>query len=288
MSDSGGGRELSQVEKVSQIRHQNLARTVTASNLFYSKGLVEFARYVSPDTLFAFDLDGTLAPIVADNSKARVDEAVRNTLRRLVKLANVTVITGRSRKDALAMLGFEPQLVIGNHGAELHEDHRSWSFVENCLVWRHQLHDALFYEPGIEIELKGESIALHYRNTEDHENALSMIQAALDKLAPVPRVIMDKYVVNLLPMEAFTKGEALVAAMGELEAKRVIYFGDDITVLTLKGVDVFGIHIGAKDPTTMAFYLNSQSEMLGLLNSMVGILESQLMRSPAFNSSTMD
>ena len=209
MSDSEGGRDSWQAEKAPQIWHQNLARTVTASNLFYSKGLVEFARYVSPDTLFVFDLDGTLAPIATDNSDTRVDEAVRNTLQRLVKLADVAVITGRSRKETLAMLGFEPQLVIGNHGAEL-------------------------------------------------------------------------------PMEACTKGEALVAAMGELGAKRLIYFGDDITVLTLEGVDVFGIHIGAKDPTTVAFYLNSQSEMLGLLNSMVGILEPKLMSMPWFIGSAMD
>ena len=98
----------------------------------------------------------------------------------------------------------------------------------------------------------------------------------------------DKYVVNLLPKEASTKVEALVAAMRELGAKRLIYFGDDITVLTLEGVDVFGIHLGAKEPTTVAFYLNSQSEMLGLLNSMVGILEPQPMRMSGLISSAMD
>jgi len=82
----------------------------------------------------------------------------------------------------------------------------------------------------------------------------------------------------LLPMEALSKGEALVAAMDRFGLKRAIYFGDDITdeeVFKLGCVDVLGVHIGKDNHTTAAYYLNRQSELFALLNSMVLMLEVQ-------------
>jgi trehalose 6-phosphate phosphatase len=251
---------------------------VTPTYLFSSKGLKALAGYVAPDTLFAFDLDGTLAPIVEDYSSARVAEPVRATLKRLVKLAKVTVITGRSRLDALTILGFEPHLLIGNHGAEwpAHQSGTNWQFVGSCHKWRDQLHEMIRYEQGVEIEFKGESVSLHYRKAIDTESALAQIDAAISKLEPVPNRIGGKYVVNLLPMKAPTKGEALIAAMNQFGLERAIFIGDDVTdeaVFLLKDVDVFGIHVGNDGQTAAPYYLKKQSALLGLLNSIVGILE---------------
>lgn len=249
------------------------------TNLFKSDGLTTLARYVTPDTLFAFDLDGTLAPIVENYSAAKVDEPVRTTLQRLDNLANVAVITGRARKDALHVLGFEPRLLVGNHGAEwpLHGDSRNWNQIRLCLKWRELLYESLGHLQGIEIEIKGESIALHYRKIEDQDSALSYINTAIQMLDPQPRIIGGIFVVNLLPPDALTKGNALLAAMDRFGSERAIYFGDDVTdedVFQLQNVDLFGIHIGKDSKTSAPYYLNSQSELLGLLNSMVGILES--------------
>jgi trehalose 6-phosphate phosphatase len=77
-------------------------------------------------------------------------------------------------------------------------------------------------------------------------------------------------------VNALTKGDALVAAMEMFGLKRAIFFGDDVTdeeVFKLKNVDVLGIHIGKDDKTAAPYYLKKQSALLGLLNSMVGILE---------------
>jgi trehalose 6-phosphate phosphatase len=251
---------------------------VTAPYLFASEGLVALTRYVAPDTLFAFDLDGTLAPIVAEYTEAKVAEPIRTTLQRLVKLAKVVVITGRARKDALAILGFEPHLIVGNHGAEWppHERSRNWQVVERCLKWREQLARALACEQGVEVEYKVESLSLHYRKAHDPEKVLSLINSAIEELVPRPRIIGGKYVLNLLPMEAPTKGEALVAAMDRFGLKRAIFFGDDVTdeeVFRLENADIFGIHIGEDDQTAASYHLCDQSEMPGLLNSMVGVLE---------------
>lgn len=250
------------------------------SNLFKSEGLATLARYVAPDTLFAFDLDGTLAPIVADYTAAKIDEPMRITLERLVQLVPVAVITGRSRHDARAILGFEPQLLVGNHGAEwpTHNGSGNALLASDCRRWRDHLQELLAAVPGVEIEFKGESISLHYRNAVDQEQALATIDAALGKLIPAPRRIGGKLVVNLLPMDAATKGEALETAMKQFGAARAIFFGDDETdeqVFQLTTVDLFGVHIGTDRETAAPYNLNSQSELLGLLNSLVGILETR-------------
>lgn len=247
-------------------------------NLFQSKGLVELTRYLAPDTLFAFDLDGTLAPLVDDPARARVPDPLREVLGRLTNLIKVSVITGRSRNDALQILGVEPHLLIGNHGAEWppREGDRDWHQISQCLKWRSRLADDLFYLPGVEIEHKGETLSIHYRKAPDREQALRVVHAALAQLEPAPRVIGGKCVVNLLPKEAATKGEALVAAMAKLGTPRAVYFGDDLTdeeVFRQQGIDLFGIHIGAGDETAAPYHLNAQSDVLGLLHSMAGIME---------------
>ncbi|HBG04726.1 MAG: trehalose-phosphatase [Geobacteraceae bacterium GWC2_58_44] len=248
--------------------------------LFHSQGLATLARYVAPDTLFSFDLDGTLAPIVEERAAARIAKPVRGALQRLAGLAKVAVITGRSRKDALSILGFEPHLVIGNHGAEWPADkeNRNWQLVEHCLTWRDRLQGSLSEVQGVEIEFKGESISLHYRKAQDPDLALSLIHAAIDRLEPAPRRFGGKYVVNVIPVGAFGKGDALAAAMELFGSARAVYFGDDETdeeVFRLQRDEVFGVHVGRDDQSAATCYLNRQSEMLGLLNSIVGTLESQ-------------
>lgn len=251
---------------------------MTAAHLLTSDGLVALTGFVTPATLFAFDLDGTLAPIVEDYASAVVDEPVRIVLQRLSGLAKVAVITGRSTKDALHILGFTPHLVIGNHGAEWPDEfrHASSQFTHYCIAWQQRLDSLLTDVDGIEIEFKGESLSLHYRKAVDQDKALARIDAAIALLEPSPKRIGGKCVVNLVPMDAYTKGEALMAAMERFGAEQAIYFGDDETdeeVFRLRNVDIFGIHIGNSGQTAASYYLGKQSELLGLLNSMVGMLE---------------
>lgn len=105
----------------------------------------------------------------------------------------------------------------------------------------------LFYEQGVEIEFKGESLSLHYRKACDQQRALAQIAAAIQSLESPPGRIDGKSVVNVIPIEAFSKGEALVAAMDRCGSQRAVYFGDDINdeeVFKVTNVNVFGIRIG--------------------------------------------
>jgi trehalose 6-phosphate phosphatase len=246
-------------------------------NLLHPKGLGELARYVAPQTLFAFDLDGTLAPIAVHAWEVKLDPALRASLKRLDDLANVCVLTGRSRQDALSILGMDLRLVIGNHGCEWPPEilSRNRNFIETSMAWRDRLRSELSDEPGVEIEYKGETLALHYSKARG-TSALDRIEGAVKHLVPAPRVIGGKFVMNLLPMDAETKGKALVEAMTMVGATRALYFGDDLTdeeVFKLGKVDLFGVHIGRETWTAASYYLDDQSEVEGVLKSMEEMLE---------------
>lgn len=247
---------------------------MTASYLFSSDGLIALARYVKPDTLFAFDLDIALLPITGEH----VAEPVKVTLQRLMNVAKVTVITGRARNDALTILGFAPHLLIGNQGAEWpsQKNARNWRQVIICLKWRERLYDRLVDVQGAEIEFKGESVSLHFRNAADPEKAISLINAAIEELEPRPRRFDGTFIINLLPDEALTKEEALLSTMKHFESKRAIIFGydeSDEEIFRSRRADIFGIHFGEDSRAAASYCLSTQSEMLGLLNSMVGMLE---------------
>ena len=104
------------------------------SNILTSSGLSALADFITPDTLFAFDLDGTLAPIVDEHTAAKVVEPVRAVMKRLIGMARVAVITGRSRKDAQQILGVEPQLLIGNHAAPNGRTDRFSAICASCFA----------------------------------------------------------------------------------------------------------------------------------------------------------
>ncbi len=250
---------------------------MTASNLLTSNGFAALAAYSAPDTLFAFDLDGTLAPIVDDHSSARVSEPVREALKRLAGLAKVAVVTGRSRIDARAILGFDPYLLIGNHGAEWPNGSfpRNMQHVYCCASWRKNMQELLGRVQGVEIEFKGESLSLHYRKARDRKYALAQIQSAIETLVPSPNVIGGKCVINLLPRDALTKGDALLTAMERTGSTRVIYFGDDETdeiVFRMNRAEIFGVHVGRDAGTSAPYYLDSQTDIQVVLDCIANCL----------------
>jgi trehalose 6-phosphate phosphatase len=75
-------------------------------HLFSEEGLAAPESFIDRETLFAFDLDGTLVPIVANPEDIRVPDGIRNALVRLTESA--TVITGRSCDDAFPRSDFPP------------------------------------------------------------------------------------------------------------------------------------------------------------------------------------
>ncbi|MDD2582649.1 MAG: trehalose-phosphatase, partial [Desulfuromonadaceae bacterium] len=228
----------------------------------------------------AFDLDGTLAPIVADPAGIAIPDEVRRSMIQLNSMAPVAVITGRSRADALNHLGFIPHCLVGNHGAEglPGEDAVDQGFVRLCQGWKEQLAALLPDMPtrGISLEDKGATIALHYRHAPDTVKARGDIQDAIACLMPAPRVVSGIFVENITPQDAPHKGAAVEILMGHLGCGRAIFVGDDVTdedVFRLVNPSILGIRVGRYEESGAGYYLQGQFEMIRLLQKMIALHE---------------
>jgi trehalose 6-phosphate phosphatase len=170
------------------------------------------------------DVDGALAPIVPRPEDARVPPETQSELRRLHgRYALVACISGRAGKDALRVVGVPELVYVGNHGLELDAE---------ASAWEARLHGFLAETDWPEIEDKGLSAALHYRNAPDESKA----RAAAKEIASRARdagfeARFGRKVLEVLPPLAANKGTAVQRLLEQHGLERALYAGDDTTDL---------------------------------------------------------
>nr|MCW2728500.1 otsB [Aeromicrobium sp.] len=191
-------------------------------------------------TLLAVDFDGTLAHIVDDPTQAFAHPDSVDALARLgAVLGGIAIITGRPVRQALDLGGFEgraglERLVIhGHYGAE------HWSAVDGVITETERtstIHDLAARMPAwldehgvpdVRIEDKGLAIALHTRGVDP---------GALDALADPVAALAAELGLGLEPGKQVIelrspgtdKGDSLRSLAHELEARQVIFAGDDL------------------------------------------------------------
>jgi trehalose 6-phosphate phosphatase len=240
-------------------------------------GLAGISTWAKGKILFAFDIDGTLAPIAERPWDARVPDEVQQGLATLASRSAVAIVTGRSVNDARPMLGFTPLYLIGNHGAEGVPgfERATASFVRICHGWLDELSgdDEPWRElAGVALEDKGCSLAFHYRHATDRKHAQRLLERRSRRLDPEPSLLDGKYVINLVPPGAPDKGDALGALLVHSRCERAVYVGDDISdeaVFRLRSPLVLGVRV-ERDPSSAAeLYLRDQGEIPRLLGRLV-------------------
>jgi trehalose 6-phosphate phosphatase len=249
-----------------------------------AKELFEYGRQrldqiVKPGTLCAFDFDGTLSPIVDQPDQARLSpEAVRRLVT-LSGLAPVAVITGRSLADIGPRLQFQPDFLVGNHGMEgLWADlPRAERCRELCRGWHASLSQALQsrtdIDPKVWIENKEYSLSVHFRSVDDPVRTEQQLAALFARMTPLPRIVGGKLVANLVAPGASDKGAALEHLIKVSAAPSAIYVGDDVTdedVFKLARGDLLSVRIEPAPGSAAPFYLDSQSDILRLLDELIG------------------
>jgi trehalose 6-phosphate phosphatase len=239
----------------------------------------ELLAYATGRTLYAFDFDGTLAPIVADPKRAALRAPTRRLLGRLAALRPCAVISGRSLADLRPRLAdLEVRLLVGNHGAEWHDEPLEPLVRAPVAAWRDHLHQHLGDVDGVVVEDKGSSLAVHYRGARDRAHAERRVHAASRGL-PKVRLVPGKCVLNLVPAQAPHKGEALIDACRRLRCASAIFVGDDVTdedVFQMKvprGLRVLGVRVGKSASSRAKFYVRGQAEMDELLKVLLGRTE---------------
>lgn len=227
------------------------------------------AQFAWSHVLLAFDFDGTLAPIVADRDAARMRSSTRKLFDRVCRLYPCAVISGRSRDDVASRLkGLPVKFIMGNHGLEPGE-HMS-TFEGQTATVLPTIEEALASFQGVDVEDKRFSLAVHYRRSRRKRDARKAIYEAVARL-PIPmRTIPGKLVVNVLPVKAPHKGDALLRLRAEEEADTAIYVGDDATDEDVFEIDqpgrLMSVRIGRANSSSAAYYVRSQWEIDAFLS----------------------
>jgi trehalose 6-phosphate phosphatase len=229
----------------------------------------------SQPLLYAFDFDGTLAPISHDRHAVAVSDSTLQSLGALSKRAPCAIVTGRALSDvAMRINGYVPHL-IGNHGIEspLTAPSVLIEAERTCATWKQQLQSSLpLTSLGAEIEDKRYSLTVHFRGAQNPADVGMAALAALRQLRPAAQLIEGKYAINVLPPGQSGKGFATLALMKHLGRTGLFYIGDeetDETVFSLGKIVTMGVRVGRMDGSRAGFYLHGQAEVEGLLRLLV-------------------
>lgn len=227
--------------------------------------------------LAAFDFDGTLAPIAVRPELVVTPPGARAALERLRGLCPTAIISGRARDDVRERVGVEVDYVLGNHGIEgLPGAERE---MAECIAvshgWMLQFRRgavAGLQDPGIHVEDKQLSLAVHYRQARDTNAARNDLPSRLQALDPPPRIVTGKYVFNLLPPSSVDKGTALLRLMELTQAEAAIYVGDDDTdedVFALHDAALISVRVGHSEQSRAQFYLRAPQEIPRLVDLII-------------------
>jgi len=221
--------------------------------------------------LLVFDFDGTLAPIVDRPADAAMPEPTRALLRVASLLYPCAVVSGRSRADLARRVEGVPLLaVVGNHGAEPGFGPVDRSPHVVVTAWGRSLRAALADVPGIEIEDKGLSIAIHYRRAAHRDDARRRVMAAVEAL-PGGRMFGGHAVVNVAPADAPDKGDAVAEILHRIGWRSALYVGDDVTdedAFVADGVSV-SVRVGRTDASAAGWCLPAQADVDALLAALI-------------------
>lgn len=206
------------------------------------------------DIGLVLDFDGTLIDIANHPDEVFVPDDLPHLLMNLYQYyhGSVAILTGRKASSIQTRLPALPCLIVGQHGAEFPASSQTYldrhimqNFYRDTLLWEKQF-------PGLYIEMKGFSIAYHYRANLAIVAELEIaLKALLDKNEYSNFLTMTKgRAVLEITFKGIDKGSTIsaIANTAPFLGKRLIYAGDDEpdkkAILHVKNRGGIGIWIG--------------------------------------------
>jgi trehalose 6-phosphate phosphatase len=197
---------------------------------------------VSPASdAFLFDLDGTLIDIAPTPGAVVIPAGLPDVLSSIRQRASgaLAVISGRPVRDIDRLLPGLGLAAAGDHGASIRMPgehapsghavpHASLVALEE--VWD-RVSDWAKARPGILLERKAWSVALHYRNRPDLAEPASRLTVQLAQEMTPAIVRQPGGMVEELRIAGPDKGDALRTIMQSalFQGRRPFFFGDDLT-----------------------------------------------------------
>ena len=184
------------------------------------------------------DVDGTLSEIVPAYDEASVSPRIVARLERLCGLLPAVVaVSGRPALQARNMVGVDGMIYYGAHGLERWEKGQVCTLLEQAdevrrlmTEVRRGLTTELAGLPGVGLEDKGHTLAVHFRQAQVPEETGEQVLAAAQRWAG-PRGLAvrgGRMVVEVRP-PGVTKGSAVQEVVQRFGLQAGIVLGDDET-----------------------------------------------------------
>ncbi|HET8844224.1 MAG TPA: trehalose-phosphatase [Ktedonobacteraceae bacterium] len=206
--------------------------------------MIDLQEVLTPQPVgLAFDIDGTLSPIVPTPDQARLFPGVAELLSEARKYAHIAILTGRAIESGAALVNVEGLIYIGTHGVEWSQGlpaHNQIQIAPEALSSMEPARQLLDYAeqklghiPGVLIERKRIGGALHYRLAENAEQTRQLLLETLQEPARQHnlRLSEGKRVLEIKPAAIIHKGLALRRFVEQFGLKSIIFAGDDRTDL---------------------------------------------------------
>lgn len=227
----------------------------------------------TPRLLVTSDFDGTMAPIVNNPADARPLPAAAEALVALSELPDTTaaLISGRALAVLRELSGMPDTVtLVGSHGAEF--DTGFVREIDTALLATMvaTLRAIAGTRPGVTVETKPASVALHVRNAsaEDGEAALAAARAAAQSWPA--HVTAGKAVLEFAVIVT-DKGEAVDTLRARHHATATVFLGDDVTdefAFKRLGDTDIGVKVGPGD-TLARFRVPAPEDVAEILCTLV-------------------
>ncbi len=234
-----------------------------------------------PDrTAFFLDFDGTLADFNDDPSAVFLPERERRSLAALAQStqAAVAVISGRAMADIDRMLAPLKLPVAGVHGLERRgADGEIFHIAvdEQALAAaRERLQALVRVHPGLLVEEKPGSLALHFRRRPELEARCLEVTRTIANEQEGLQILRGKMVIEFKAGRA-TKADAIDAFMEEdaFRGRQPFFAGDDATdedvFVMMPGLDGISVKVGS-GPTAAAYRAKDIDEFRDWLSEIAG------------------
>lgn len=230
------------------------------------------------------DFDGTLVGFKRNPKEVRLGDAERRLLERLSQRPRVRLvfISGRRRANLKKQVAVRRAEYLGLHGFESRAGRRL-SVVSRQSLDRIQaaVNPKIHEFPGIWLDDKRSSLALHYRGADAGlaAKARAAVMQALSQEQSL-RLLRGKKILEVLPPEIEGKGAAVLLALRRLgDGVLPVYFGDDATdemaFAALRelgrdgGPDPVTVHVGNGNHTAAKYYVSTPGEVKICLERLV-------------------
>jgi trehalose 6-phosphate phosphatase len=197
----------------------------------------DFARRLE-ECAILLDIDGTLLDLAPTPREVWVPPGLARTLNGLLEktAGALALVSGRSLNDIDLIFAPEQFPAVGGHGAEMRISADNESVATHAPPMDKELKRRLAaiarLSPGILLEDKGYSLALHYRLAPHAEKAIyeaiALIRADLPN-APIE--LMPGKCVYEIKHSGFNKATGVLELMAHepFRGRRPIFIGDDVT-----------------------------------------------------------